>query len=168
MGLAVWERERACAQGIFDGQRQSHLPRLAVALALLSVQGTAQCFGDKAAWGRWWSPLHLTRSALADAGHGLEPRLIARFGGPGQGQTVSPICAETGGAVAEQSAVPALCKPLQFPQVWAGVPSSDCGALWPQLGLRQGLLVRPLQGQSVVARMTSMARCCRVQNSRGV
>ena len=40
-------------EGIFDGQRQSHLPRIAVELALLIVQGTAQFFGDKAAWGRW-------------------------------------------------------------------------------------------------------------------
>jgi hypothetical protein len=118
---------------------------MAVELALLIVQGTAQFFGDKAAWGRWWSPFHLTRIALADEANGLEQRLIARLGGTGQVKKVSNIFAEPGVAVEEQIAVPALCKPLKFPQVLAGVPSSDFGNLLPQIGLRQGLLVRPLQ-----------------------
>jgi hypothetical protein len=78
--------------------------------------------GDKAAWGCWWQPFQRPCIELADEVKRVEQRLIARGGSKGQGQKVGKIFAETGLAVQEQIAVPALFKPLKFSQGVAGVP----------------------------------------------
>ena len=70
---------------------------------------------------------------------------MALFGSEGQVPKVGKIFAETGGAVQEQLAVPALFKPLKFLAVVARAPQADFFDLPPDLVLRKRLIIRPLQ-----------------------
>src|SRR5262249_50375038 len=139
MLLALGYLEIAGAQGVFDGQRQAHLPGIAVQLAGGISQGTTQFVGDKATWGCWWQPFQRPCIELADEVNRVEQRLIARGGGKGQVQKVGKIFAETGIAVQEQIAVSALFKPLTFSQVVAGDPPKElCYPVLRQL-VRRGM-----------------------------
>jgi len=145
MLFALRQREIARTEGILHGEGQARLPGIAVDLPGLIRECPLEFLRHKTRWDRGRQTFQGPSIQLPKHGNRVEQAGIPLLGSKREMQKLGKIFAETGRTRQEAIPIAPFLKPLKRAEIAQGASELTFIGLLPEVGLREGVLVRPVQ-----------------------